>query len=76
VSTEQVIEKLKEYDEKYGIEIRWATIEAVEFRLETLPEDLDAYLDDQAASMKVDTHPRDKIISQLKNHKPDGLWWD
>lgn len=76
ITTGQVIEKLKEYDSKYGVDIFWATTDAVEFRLETLPADLDAYLDDQASSMKVNTHPRDAVKSQLRDHRMDGFWWD
>lgn len=76
VSTEAVIEKLKEYDERYGIEIIRATVEAVEFRLDHLPSDLNAYLDDQSRTMVVDTSPRKKIIAQLQEHQIDGFWWD
>lgn len=76
VSTEAVIEKLKEYDKRYGIEIISATVEAVEFRLNRLPSDLNAYLDDQAETMIVNTYPREEIITQLREHQIDGFWWD
>jgi hypothetical protein len=76
ISTEDVIRKLKEYDERYGVEILKATIETVEFRLSKLPEDINEYLDDQSKTMKVDTTLREEIISQLREHQIDGFWWD
>ena len=76
VSIEEVIEKLKEYDAKYGVEILKATVDTVEFRLNRLPENIVEYLDDQSESMKVSTFPREKIIAELKRDHLDGFWWD
>lgn len=76
ITTDQVIRKLKEYDAKYGIDVYWARTDAVEFKLETLPDDLDAYLDDQAEAMKVSTQPREKVKAQLRDNMVDGFWWD
>jgi hypothetical protein len=44
--------------------------------LKRLPNDLNAYLDDQAGSMIVDTYPRKDIIAQLQKYQIDGFWWD
>ncbi|MGB2955577.1 MAG: DUF4253 domain-containing protein [Anaerolineales bacterium] len=76
VSTEEVIDKLKEYDRKYRIRILRATIEAVSFRLKTLSEDMNAHLDDQAETLKLNTYPREEIISEISKKLIDGFWWD
>ena len=71
-----MIDKLKDYDRKYGKRILRATIEAVSFRLKTLPEDMNAYLDDQAETLKLNTYPREEIITEISEKMIDGFWWD
>lgn len=77
ISAEQVIHKLREYDSRYGIQILSATTDAVTWRFDRLPEDLDAYQDDLEISLRPTiTGPRSEEIQHIQTRKISGVWWD
>jgi hypothetical protein len=78
--TEDLITRLKSYDEKYGIDIFHAELDTIEFKLRTLPKDLRAFCKDlyefcpdiveQGAG---DLQTLEKEISRAQSVY---LWWD
>jgi len=80
ISTEDLIKKLIEYDNKYGIEILQAGTDTVLFRLKSLPTNVRAFSEDvyQFCPDIVDqgVETIDALQKIVAEEKMVALWWD
>jgi hypothetical protein len=80
LETEDLINKLSQYDEQYGIDIYHAETDTVEFVLGRIPDDLTAFCQDlyRFCPDIVDqgTGTIDKLESEISTRGQVFLWWD
>jgi len=80
METEDLILKLQEYDQRYGIDIFHAETDTVEFSFKQVPQDLNRFCDDlyEFCPDIVDqgVGSVDKLAAQIVKQKSVYLWWD
>lgn len=75
MDAEDVISRLKTYDEKYGISILQATTAVIEFTLYTLPPDLSAFSED-IYDFCGDVEDPSFVEARVRTLMRVFLWWD
>lgn len=80
METEDIIKKLKQYDDQFGIDIFHAETDTIEFSFIKMPEDLDAFCKDlyEFCPDIVDqgTGTVEQLKQEIKERKQVFLWWD
>jgi hypothetical protein len=80
MDTEDLIRKLEEYHARYGIDIFHAETDTIEFRFETMPNDLAAFCDDlyefcpDVVDQGVGTV--EDLANEIAKTGTVFLWWD
>jgi hypothetical protein len=80
LTTEDIIEKLKEYDTLFGIDIFHAETDTIKFRLKKMPDDLKEFCKDlyKCCPDIVDQghETMDNLEQSVRETQMVGLWWD
>ena len=80
METEDLIKKLKDYDNQFGIDVFHAETDTVEFSFVKMPEDLSAFCKDlyQFCPDIVDqgTGTVERLEQEINERKQVFLWWD
>jgi hypothetical protein len=80
METEDLIKKLREYDEQFGVDIFHAETDTVEFAFIHMPEDVAAFCTDlyEFCPDIVDqgTGTVERLRQEIKEREQVFLWWD
>ena len=80
LNTADLVARLRNYDQQFGIDIFQADLETVQFRLKTLPGDLQAFAKDlyDFCPDIVDQGcgSVDALANEIRRQKAVFLWWD
>jgi len=80
METEDLITKLKEYDERFGIDITHAVTDTIIFRLKHMPEDMTGFANDlyKFCPDIVDqgTQTVGALATEIRGSRTAFLWWD
>ncbi|MGI9271443.1 MAG: ankyrin repeat domain-containing protein [Woeseiaceae bacterium] len=76
MSTDEIVASLTQWDEKYGVTVLDAEDDRVVFSLSSLPENIDAFLDEVIAICPDASEHKGALQEELKKNRAVGLWWD
>lgn len=80
METEDLVKKLTEYDDRYGIDIFHAETDTIEFVFVEMPSDLDSFVEDlyEFCPDIVDqgTETLERLAQEISERRQVSLWWD
>ncbi len=75
-STDDIVQKLTEWNEKYGIAVTAADAASITLEFSSLPEDVESFCEEVLQFCPDASGDSDELQRELKKSMTLGLWWD